>query len=441
MGLVAVLAWATSISAELATERARGCTKDKIFARAVADECAPPAYHSATLDWTAFTGEVYEARSLVFSQGIGQLAGHLEVDLAQAQLEKLLNLVGQSFGLTSQCPAALATTSYSLAEVLAVNASPHTTRKQLALLQLALAAFPQKAHGECTQWPLRGRDIVAGFSQLGTMLFPLHPAEEQRSHSKVAIVSACAGLHGDVVRFTAQENFGIYAHRHGYDLHFFADARELLNRYHTLNLSSSNAPAFWRAYAMQVVLDMPIVYDWIMWIDCEAVVTDVNRNVDVILSNHGVPPDGQMLVTADGWGTQPWIILLKGEPKNWSRNFLRNWTTLPSSDFLHGATRSPPELRHPERIALQHAVLPHWHFWFEDIPFLDFGESFSWKSEIYLSVSTLVTFESDQGLEHAGGRKWESGDFSWINLQCHGRLGRAAGCENRRQHFLNSLGH
>lgn len=267
MGLVAVLAWATSISAELATERARGCTKDKIFARAVADECAPPAYHSATLDWTAFTGEVYEARSLVFSQGIGQLAGHLEVDLAQAQLEKLLNLVGQSFGLTSQCPAALATTSYSLAEVLAVNASPHTTRKQLALLQLALAAFPQKAHGECTQWPLRGRDIVAGFSQLGTMLFPLHPAEEQRSHSKVAIVSACAGLHGDVVRFTAQENFGIYAHRHGYDLHFFADARELLNRYHTLNLSSSNAPAFWRAYAMQVVLDMPIVYDWIMWID------------------------------------------------------------------------------------------------------------------------------------------------------------------------------
>ena len=38
------------------------CTSEKIFARAVADECGPLDDHSATIDWTAVTGEIFETR-------------------------------------------------------------------------------------------------------------------------------------------------------------------------------------------------------------------------------------------------------------------------------------------------------------------------------------------------------------------------------------------
>ena len=36
------------------------CSSEKIFARAVADECGPLEAQSPTLDWTAFTGEIFE---------------------------------------------------------------------------------------------------------------------------------------------------------------------------------------------------------------------------------------------------------------------------------------------------------------------------------------------------------------------------------------------
>ena len=36
------------------------CTSEKIFARAVAEECGPLDAQSPTLDWTALTGEIFE---------------------------------------------------------------------------------------------------------------------------------------------------------------------------------------------------------------------------------------------------------------------------------------------------------------------------------------------------------------------------------------------
>ena len=436
----AVLAFATRLSAEPAT----GCTSDKIFARAVADECVPSAFHSATLDWTAFTGEVYEARSLIFLPGSSE-----SIDFARARLQKLLGLVGQSFGLASQCPSALAAVSYSLAEVLPASHANTDISKiqwmQLALLQLALAVYPQAAHRECTQWPLRGRDLVAGFSHLATQLFPTNLGHEPdpSKASKVALVSACAGLHAEMVRFTAERNFRAYAMRHSYDLHFFADAREILNRFSSLNLTSANAPTFWRAYAMQLVLEMPLAYDWIMWIDCEVVITDLDRNVDDILSRHGVTAAGQILITADGWGIQPTMMLLRGgeskRSKSWSQSFLANWTKVPSLEFLHGASRSPPELRNPERLALQHATLPHWQSWFQEVPFLDFGESFQWNSAVYLSMGALVGVDTDENwLSHY--HKWERSHFAWIDLRCHGRKALTSECQDHREQFLTNLG-
>lgn len=341
------------------------CTNEKIFARAVTDECGANTA-SATLDWSAFTGEVFEARSLVFLSG---------AQAAATQLKGLLALAAQSFALISQCPAAVATTSYALAEVLDVP------WQQLALLQLALAVYPDQAHGECTQWPLRGRDLVSGFRQLSRRLFPPNAGREERFRtfaSGVAVVSACAGVHPASVRRQAELNLKRYGQRHGYDPHFFAEARDVVSALHHFNLTTSNAPAFWRAYAIQAVLKMRS-YSWIMWVDCEVLITDPELDVDVILSRYG--RDAWLVLTANGYGVQPDMMLF--EAGDWSQSFLQNWTTVPF-DFLHGATRIPAEWRHPERVALQHATLPHWPHWgaWGSIDW----ESYSWNKHIALAT-------------------------------------------------------
>ena len=122
------------------------------------------------------------------------------------------------FEAVARCPGAVATASYSLAEVQAGEDGDRAHwLRQLALLQLGLAMFPLAAHEECTQWPLRGRDLVSAFSRLGHKLFKQHRQPESRVDAgKVAVVSACGGLHTEFVRSSAQEQFRQYAERHGY---------------------------------------------------------------------------------------------------------------------------------------------------------------------------------------------------------------------------------
>lgn len=90
-----------------------------------------------------------EARTLLFIHG---------PSAAEVQLQNLLSLVLHSYSLAAQCPAAIATASYSLAEVRAalepawqLEKNRSFGLKQLALLQLSLAMYPLAAHEECTQ--------------------------------------------------------------------------------------------------------------------------------------------------------------------------------------------------------------------------------------------------------------------------------------------------
>ena len=110
----------------------------------------------------------------------------------------------------------MATASYSLAEVEAGDDGDRAQwLRRLALLQLSLAMFPLAAHEECTQWPLRGRDLVSAFSRLGHKLFQQQQLESRVDAGKVAVVSACGGLHTEFVRSSAHKQFRQYAERHG----------------------------------------------------------------------------------------------------------------------------------------------------------------------------------------------------------------------------------
>ena len=95
------------------------------------------------------------------------------------------------------------------------------------------------------RWPLRGRELTAAFLRLGQKLFQPQIVNQPQRLS-VALVSACAGLHTQEMRSSAQRIFGHYADKHGYDLHFFMDAMDVLRNLET-NITLSNSPAFWRA--------------------------------------------------------------------------------------------------------------------------------------------------------------------------------------------------
>ena len=409
--------WAACLGLLKATAQpAQPCTSEKIFARSVADECGPPDHVTSTLDWTGVIGELFEARNAVFWEGPAA---------ARDQLVNLLTLVGQSYELASQCPAAVAATSYSLAEVIASEGLDEPRQlKQLALLQFALAILPTGAHQECTQWPLRGRDLVAAFQQLSTTVFSRFSAKPAsvRQEPSVAVVTACAGIHLAGVRAGSRMNRELYAAKHGYDLYFFQDAKDVLGASPAgTNLTCANAPAYWRAYALQSVMALHISYSWLLWMDCDVVVTNLDTPVSTLLAKHGIVQHAagrsvSMLISASSFGVDPELFLLRNDA--WGQELLRNWTRLPSPSFLHPGQRRPLDARHPERLALQHAVLPHWGAWVHGRIARDWA-LFQWQPEVRLL--------------------WQPGDFAWVDFLCRGRAGlfNEASCLNTRSRILN----
>ena len=414
---------------ELSTT-AQPCTSEKIFARSVADECGPLDRFAPTLDWTAVIGELFEARNAVFWAGAGA---------ARDQLVALLALVGQSFELASQCPAAVAATSYSLAEVLAAESMDDNQRlRQLALIQFALAMLPTRAHEECTQWPLRGRDLAAAFRQLSTAVFPTFDKPPRPfPEPGVAVVTACAGLHLSGVRAGSRTNRRHYASKHGYDVHFFQDAKQILRAFpDTTNLTRTNAPAYWRAHALFSVMALPAQYSWLLWVDCDVVLTDLDMPVSELLARHGIWLDASgswsasLLASSSGLGVDPEVLLLRKDP--WGQQFLRNWTRLPSPSFLHPGRRMPSDERHPERLALQHNVLPHWGSWLQGQQASEWG-SFQLKPEVRLAFGSLVSVARADAGRLKSRKTWVPGDFAWVDTECLGRQGlfEEAGCLKR----------
>ncbi|CAE8603678.1 unnamed protein product [Polarella glacialis] len=369
------------------------CEPNKIFAQTVADECGPSPGKGTTLDWTAFVGELYEARNLLFQAG---------PELARMQLANLMRLATQRGPTAFECPAAVAATSYALAEVIAAEGD--TQGHSLALLQFALALLPSAAHRECTQWPMKGRDLEAAFLKLleTSRPAPLLPQQLPPADSlRIAVVTACAGFHPGRARQSSEENLRSYTSRHGYDLHFFPDASAVMSGAPAWgwNQTQMDAPAFWRAHALQRVIDSEVPYHWILWVDCEVALTDLERSVPVVLASHGISPAevtgggpeaADLLLTADGLGAKPEVMFLRRSP--WSLSFVQRWARSPASAFNRAA--HDPNGRHEERLALQHSVLPHWEVWLAGNSWPNW-ESFAWPTEVRLAAGNLLGARSE----------------------------------------------
>lgn len=406
------------------TELAKTCETDKIFARSVADECGPSSRRGASLEWTGFIGELFEARNQIFFNGVA---------VARLQLVGLLQLATQQSTVALECPSAVAATSYALAEILA--AEQWNQAHQLALVQFALAVLPAAAHTECTQWPMRGRDLSAAFLQLYDSMSQkrLHSlnaptlmhAESRLAGKHVAVVTACAGVHSADARRTSEENRKLYSTRHGYDLHFFNDAATVIASQHpsSLNLTATNALAFWRAHALRSVMDRNLGHTWLLWVDCDVLLTHMESSVQTLLTAHKIPDTVSTLAWADNSGIRPEVMLLRSS--SWSDQFLKNWAGSPGNLF-HGPDGRHLDQRHAERRALQHAVLPHWGSWLRGVPWSDW-ESFRWPGEVLVDSSLvyaaadepqLAGENSGQGLLFSTRRSWRPGDFAWHDPTC-----------------------
>merc|ERR1712012_1144952 len=235
------------------------CDNSKVYARSIATEC-PQAKDS--IDWSSFSSLLYGARAALSQEGLA---------MSRGRVVHMVNIVLSRPIFALACPQAASAACHTLAELLAAEGAPNN--RVAALLHLAMALFPHAAYGECSQWPVQGREISMALWRLSSMPQPMHVGS-LGGRWRVAVVTACVGLHDSTTRVLTKENRQLYAKMHGYELHFFADAAAILAGWVPIlgdNITADNAPAFWRAHAMRRVIETSAgQYDWLFWLDCGA---------------------------------------------------------------------------------------------------------------------------------------------------------------------------
>ena len=346
------------------------------------------------LDWAQVGGELYRARELLFEVGTGS---------ALALLSALLELTVSRASVALECPSIAAAVCHSLAQVLA--AGDASTAQKLALVHLALTLLPRDAHHMCSPWPLQGREVVEAFTRLATTVGPVARAPVT-SRLNVALVTACAATNSAKVVQESWENRQAYGKLHGYDLHFFRTAGELTAELvGGLNLSTQNAPAFWRAHAIFRALDDSRgPYEWVLWLDCEALITSA-QSVNELVAHL---EDGEFIATADEFGLRPEVLFLRDTA--FTRRLLDRWRL-----------GRPPGAALGEVASLQHALLQHWEAWTRHQPMTEWS-SLSWPPQVRLAPTGMLSAPRRSGSDVGswGVRMWQEGDFAWHDPFCSG---------------------
>lgn len=396
------------------------CEPSKIFAQPIALDCPGPKFGRPAVEWPAFGGELYEARNVVFSRNIRE---------AHLHLAALLNLATSSAIVAFECPVAVATTAYALAETILITGDDIAKRMVLLLLHVGLAFLPMGgAQRICTQWPLRGRELAVAFMRLAghptARALPDTAPVAQAKRPRIVVVTACAGLHDRAAVALTTENRRLYAAMHGYDVVTFESADAVLahTSQHSVNLTAINAPAFWRAYAAQAVFERTPGYEWLLWLDCEVLITDPQRTVQSLLQAHGAETGVSLVAAADGRGLKPEAWLLRASP--WGRAFLHQWSSR--------LQRRPKGFGLSEREALRHAPFRYWAAWHGDREEKINWQQETWPKEVLLSppadgpggagafLAPQWLTRAEEGLPAALARQWLDGDFAWYEPSCQG---------------------
>jgi hypothetical protein len=94
-------------------------------------------------DWEGYADELYKARALIFSA---------EIDQAKISVLNLLHLITQKFSFAFECPLAVVSTYWTLANILVMEKN---LRRALVMLQMGFIFVRDRGFHECTPWPVQ----------------------------------------------------------------------------------------------------------------------------------------------------------------------------------------------------------------------------------------------------------------------------------------------
>lgn len=417
------------------------CDSSKIFSQSVAAECPGKNNGVPRVDWQIFVAELYNARDLVFSNSAAIASDHLA---------SLLGFVIADMATASECPFAVAATAHSFAETVAARGDVEQQGLLLLLLHTGLSFLPEGgARRSCSQWPLHGRELAGAFLGLVRKMFFSRVPVSAPYPVRVAVATTCPGGANRDITALIEANRQKYATENNYGMYFFHSPGDLLQAHRVGRSKSSNLTlpselGTWRVHTLMHLLSPGMPYDWIMWLDCQVVITDMKRSVMDLLAAHGIGPtsDASLVVLADGGGLRPEALLLRNSASGTA--FLDRWARRPAAQQLPPLRRqgssfdSPLSWSRPplgERAALRHAAGPYWATWLEAadprrrLPQSDWGK-FRWPSEVVPSLpasgpggsgafaAPATLSLAEEGLDPELARPWKEGDFAWYDACC-----------------------
>ncbi|CAE7368030.1 unnamed protein product [Symbiodinium sp. CCMP2456] len=399
----------------------------------VAEEC--PNATSLGLDWSNFSQQLFAARAQLFG---------FSLSLAVSAVHRLLSQATSKFSDAFSCTAAVVSTYFTLARFLVLQGR---LRRALAFLHLGFIFVRDRGFSECSTWPAAGWDVMlAGRSLTERVrllddesvlkLEPGHRVEGLR----IAVVTICAYAADAPVRVLCEQNRQIYKALHGYDLHFFTDAAQILpNKAARMNVQDGiHKPFFWKVNAVKNILDTN-KYDWVLWMDCDAFFMDPGRTIDSVIQMYSgnltsasrLPPPSSgdsvevrrvrrnmsqdavvnisLIFAVDSTGINNGVWLLRNTA--WSHDFLQRWW---ESDILEGPGR---EHNCSDQSTMLHALLQERAMNLDEM--WDKYEAPIYPSEVRVARQEHLQSFHEATAATALSRAWRDGDFIKHHPGCH----------------------
>lgn len=260
--------------------------------------CEGRSEKNLNLDWSLFS----------------DILSHLpqEINRQENTLQKLASEYGSDPGVALECRMGLAALFYKLS---ILSYSKNNLQRSHNLNQLAMAMLwdTSRSHFVCLEEPSWGVDWLGEFMQtylgLAAKLrrheddgLPTPRRSSTLEHSDpqtIAIATVCDygpehKLHG--IDSVSKRNRDQYAQKHGYTSIFKIKNEDAPGRH----------PA-WASLAIALNLLRAGKYDFVMWMDCDALFVDQSRKIEEILQMY---PGKDIYISEDGRGLSGgnWIV-------------------------------------------------------------------------------------------------------------------------------------
>lgn len=263
--------------------------------------CEGNSQKNASLDWSLFSSHLRSSTYLP--------------DEREDLLHRLASVYGSDAGVARECRMGLATVFYQLSK-LSLSRNDLQTSHNLNQLAMAMVWDVSRTHYDCLQ-----KEYVWGIDWLGTFMQDyLGLAAKLRRHeddglpprprldsepsfayipATIAIATVCEydighKLHG--IDALSRRNRLQYSEKHGY-----------VSVFKSVNEDAPGRHPVWASIALALNLLNTGNYDFVMWMDCDALFIDQSRKIEEILQMY---PGKDIYISEDGRGLSGgnWIV-------------------------------------------------------------------------------------------------------------------------------------